>query len=45
LEKSRLQFIVKGGAFAGNELGDDEYLDSEDITGPLSIVYKKAFLF
>ncbi len=39
------QFVVKAVAFPGNDLGGNEYLDSEDIIGPLPQIYKNTIGF
>jgi len=38
----RPQYLVKAVAFAGNDITDTEYLDSEDMGGPLSVVFKNS---
>ncbi len=44
-ELLRPQYIIKAVAFAGNEIGDSKYLDSEDICGPMQAVFKNGMAF
>ena len=44
-ERFRPQFVVKAVAFAGTDIGGDEYLDSEDIHGPMHVVFKNGLAF
>jgi len=44
-ETVRPQYVVKGVAFTGNDVGGNEYSDSEDIAGPLSMVFKNGMAF
>jgi len=39
------QYLVKAVAFAGNDIGGNEYLDSEDIGGTLPVVFKGGMVF
>ncbi len=41
----RPKYLVKAVAFAGNDITDTEYLDSEDMGGPLSVVFKNSMGF
>lgn len=38
-------FIIKAVAFVGNEIEDDRYIDSRDITGKLADVFQQALGF
>lgn len=38
-------FIVKAAAFVGNEIEDDRYIDSRDITGKLADVFQQTLGF
>lgn len=39
------QYLVKAVAFAGNDIGGNKYLDSEDIGGTLPVVFKEGMAF
>ncbi|CAN2049008.1 putative transcriptional regulator [Candidatus Magnetomoraceae bacterium gMMP-1] len=39
------QYVVKAVSFAGNDIGGTEYLDSEDLRGPLPVVFKSGMAF
>ncbi|WP_257216629.1 hypothetical protein [Pseudomonas syringae] len=38
-------FIIKAVAFVGNEIEDERYIDSRDITGKLADVFQQALGF
>jgi len=44
-QRCRPAFIVKAVAFPGTDLGDSDYLDSEDIYGTLLEQFKSSFAF
>ncbi len=44
-ESIKPQFVVRAVSFMGNNIGGNEYLDSEDIVGPLQRVFRDCMAF
>jgi len=44
-ERVKPQFVVRAVSFMGNDIGGSEYLDSEDIVGPLQSVFRDCMAF
>lgn len=44
-ELCKPQYLVKAVAFAGNDIGGNKYLDSEDIGSTLPVVFKEGMAF